>query len=112
MGASGLVTGWGKTADGGHWSEVLRKVKIPIVPDQQCVNNVRETFIIEDKSYLFVKIFHHSVGLHNIFTLSPNQFCAGDIVKRKGPCEVTQSYITYDIMSDMGCLHLKLLLDY
>ena len=39
---------------------------------------------------VFVKVFHHSIGLHNIFTLSPNQFCAGDIVKRKGPCEVTR----------------------
>ena len=67
------MTGWGKTAEGGHWSNVLRKVRIPIVEDEECVRNV----------------FHHSFGLHNIFTLSPNQFCAGDIVKKKGPCEVT-----------------------
>ena len=32
-------------------------------------------------------MFHHSLGLHNIFTLSPRQLCAGDIVNIKGACE-------------------------
>ena len=41
IGERGLVTGWGKTSEGGHWSNVLRKVKIPIVADSECVNNVR-----------------------------------------------------------------------
>ena len=40
-----------------------------------------------------VKVFHHSFGLHNMFTLSPRQLCAGDIVKRKGPCEVTRENV-------------------
>ena len=65
------MSGWGKLSDGGEWSQVLRKVRIPIVGDQECVTNV----------------FHHSLGLHNMFTLSPRQMCAGDIVKIKGPCE-------------------------
>ena len=29
--------------------------------------------------YKKFKVFHHSFGLHNLFTLSPKQLCAGDI---------------------------------
>ena len=87
VGERGLVTGWGKTADGGHWSNVLRKVKIPIVEDEECVTNVMILTVTLKFVDLNLKVFHHSFGLHNIFTLSPRQMCAGDIVKRKGPCE-------------------------
>ena len=76
-----MVSGWGKTHEGltprqqdseGYIANILRKVKIPIVADAECVLNV----------------FQSSLGLHNFYTLSPKQICAGDIAKIKGPCEV------------------------
>lgn len=66
-----LMTGWGKIAEGGPWSRFLRKVRIPVVPDEECDRNV----------------FHYSLGPQNIFSLAPNQICAGDITDRKGPCQ-------------------------
>lgn len=33
-------------------------------------------------------MFQSSFGIHNLYTLSPKQICAGDIAKIKGPCEV------------------------
>ena len=78
-----MVTGWGRThentfllpnetMDPTYISNILRRVKIPIVSDAECVQNV----------------FHSSLGIHNFYTLSPKQICAGDISKIKGPCEV------------------------
>ena len=81
VGLKGMVSGWGKTHEGltprqqdseGYIANILRKVKIPIVADAECVLNV----------------FQSSLGLHNFYTLSPKQICAGDIAKIKGPCEV------------------------
>ena len=40
-GPKALLTGWGKISEGGPWSRYLRKVRIPIVPDEECDNNVR-----------------------------------------------------------------------
>ena len=40
-GPKALLTGWGKISEGGPWSRYLRKVRIPIVPDQECDDNVR-----------------------------------------------------------------------
>ena len=39
-GPRGLVTGWGKISEGGPWSKELRKVRIPIVTDEECDRNV------------------------------------------------------------------------
>ena len=39
-GPKGLLTGWGKISEGGPWSRYLRKVRIPIVPAQECGENV------------------------------------------------------------------------
>ena len=36
-----MLTGWGKISEGGPWSRYLRKVRIPIVSDQECDENVR-----------------------------------------------------------------------
>ena len=38
-----LLTGWGKIKEGGPWSRYLRKVRIDIVSDQECDNNVGVT---------------------------------------------------------------------
>jgi hypothetical protein len=35
-----LLTEWGKISDGGIWSRFLRKVRIPIVPGEECDRNV------------------------------------------------------------------------
>ena len=84
VGQKGMVTGWGRTheehiplppnvtMDPTYVPNILRRVKIPIVSDAECVQNV----------------FHSSLGIHNFYTLSPKQICAGDITKIKGPCEV------------------------
>ena len=34
------MSGWGKVTEGGQWSPILRKVRIPIVSDDECVSNV------------------------------------------------------------------------
>jgi hypothetical protein len=39
-GPKALLTGWGKISDGGTWSRFLRKVRISIVPDEECYANV------------------------------------------------------------------------
>ena len=33
-------------------------------------------------------VFRGSLGLHNLYSLSPGQLCAGDIRSIRGPCEV------------------------
>ena len=33
-------------------------------------------------------VFRGSLGLHNLYSLSPGQLCAGDISNIRGPCEV------------------------
>ena len=40
-GPKALLTGWDKISEGGPWSRYLRKVRIPIVADQECDDNVR-----------------------------------------------------------------------
>ena len=40
------MTGWGKIAEGGPWSRFLRKVRIPVVPDEECDRNVRIYLIV------------------------------------------------------------------
>ena len=85
-----MLTGWGKISEGGPWSRYLRKVRIPIVADQECDNNVRieRKKVREMDIYLMFQVFHYSLGPQNIFSLSPNQLCAGDRVDKKGPCQV------------------------
>ena len=88
-----MVTGWGRThedsfllhnetMDPTYISNILRRVKIPIVSDAECVQNV----------------FHSSLGIHNFYTLSPKQICAGDIAKIKGPCEVLLQVSIFSVL--------------
>ena len=51
---------------------IALKARIPIVSDRECEDNV----------------FRGSLGLHNLYSLSPGQLCAGDISNVRGPCEV------------------------
>ena len=38
-----MVTGWGRVGDGEDPSTVLKKARVPIVSDEQCMDNVSNT---------------------------------------------------------------------
>ena len=88
-GPKALLTGWGKISDKGTWSRFLRKVRIPIVPDEECDRNVGifRLWIWLCLSWISFQVFHYSLGPQNIFSLAPKQICAGDRINRKGPCQ-------------------------
>jgi secreted trypsin-like serine protease len=82
-----LLTGWGKISDGGSWLRFLMKVRIPIVTDKECDRYVGIFRIWIYLCIISFQVFHYSMGPQNIFSLAPNQICAGDRVNRKGPCQ-------------------------
>ena len=35
-----ILSGWGRTREGGDWSRQLKRARIPIVSDSECTRNV------------------------------------------------------------------------
>jgi len=65
-----IVTGWGKVGDDEPAATVLRKARVPIVSDKQCIENMN--LDNPDQPYLL--------------SLAATQLCAGNIKNRVGMC--------------------------
>lgn len=76
---SGLVTGWGSTEDGASTSDVLLKVRLPIVPNEACTRAYRDQ--------PFVRISHRQLCAGG--TQPGRDSCSGD---SGGPLQVVAMY--------------------
>merc|ERR1719500_239295 len=70
-----IVTGWGRVGDGEDLSPVLKKSRIPIVTDTQCIEN-----ILQDNP----EFPEDQVSL---VSLAETKLCAGDINTGAGVCQ-------------------------
>jgi len=69
-----IVSGWGKTADAGNPSTVLRKVRTPIVSDTECTLNIYQDVLEGPEG-------------QNVLALADTKICAGDINNGQGICQ-------------------------
>jgi len=73
-----VVSGWGRVVDGGAPALTLRKARIPIVTDQQCIKNINQIY---PEAENITQVFP------NFFDIAESKICAGDIENGIGICE-------------------------